>query len=109
MAKRVSSTAIGAFVLGSLALVVMVAVILGSGELFRKPHYFVCFFTGSLNGLKTGAPVKVRGVQIGTVARISLRLPPPEGAERPGLNATVIPVFLEIDEAQLKSAGGTGE
>jgi paraquat-inducible protein B len=108
MAKRVSSTAIGAFVLGSVALAVLAVVILGSGRLFRKPHYFIAFFTGNLNGLKTGAPVKVRGVQIGTVARISLRISPSEGRMKETLPSAEIPVFIEIDETQLKSAGGTG-
>jgi phospholipid/cholesterol/gamma-HCH transport system substrate-binding protein len=108
MAKRVSSTAIGAFVLSSLALIVLAIVILGSGRLFRKPHYFICFFTGNLNGLNIGAPVKVRGVQIGTVSKISLRLPASDGQEKPHL-AREIPVYIEIDETQLKGAGGTGE
>ena len=76
MAKRVSSTAIGAFVLASLALAAVVAVVLGSGQLFRHPHYYICMFQGNLNGLKVGAAVKVKGVQIGTVKKIGLRLNP---------------------------------
>ncbi len=109
MAKRVSSTAIGAFVLGSLALMVTVVMILGSGRLFRKPHKFICFFTGSLNGLKVGAPVKFRGVQIGRVEAIKLRLPALYGELRPDISGVEIPVIIELDETELKSAGGTGE
>ncbi len=82
MAKRVSSTAIGAFVLASLALAAVVAVVLGSGALFAHPHYYICMFQGNLNGLKIGAAVKVKGVQIGTVEKIGLRLTPGEGELR---------------------------
>ncbi len=108
MAKRVSSTAIGMFVVGSLALILVALAVLGSGRLFRRPHRFVCFFQGSLNGLKVGAPVKVRGVEIGTVEKIMLRLPPSYGTVNPQLPPE-LPVIIDVDEAQLKKQGGTGE
>lgn len=108
MAKRISPTALGVFVVGSLALMVTALVILGSGRLFRKEHKFICLFTGNLNGLKVGAPVKVRGVQIGSVAQILLRLPPSYGTVKPQLSMR-LPVIMEVDESQLKSQGGTGQ
>lgn len=108
MAKRVSSTAIGIFVIGSLALAVAALVVLGSGKLFRHPHRFVCFFQGSLNGLKVGAPVKVRGVEIGAVEKIMIRLPPSYGTVNPQMPPE-LPVIIDVDEAQLKRQGGTGE
>jgi paraquat-inducible protein B len=109
MAKRVSSTAIGMFVVGSLALVIIALMVLGSGQLFRRPHRFVCFFQGSLNGLKVGAPVKFRGVEIGTVEKIMLRLPPSYGTINPQAAAMELPVIVDVDETQLKKQGGTGE
>src|SRR5439155_9984162 len=84
--------------------------VLGSGTLFKKSHKFICFFRGSLNGLNVGAPVKVRGVQIGSVAEIRLRLDPSDGrfkAERGVLGS--LPVILDVDESQLTARGGTGE
>jgi paraquat-inducible protein B len=108
MVKRLSPTAIGVFVIGSLAPIITALVVLGSGRLFTKQHRFVCFFQGSLNGLKVGAPVKVRGVQVGSVAQILLRLPPSEGMLKQEVSAVVLPVIIEIDESQLKSQGGTG-
>jgi paraquat-inducible protein B len=110
MAKRVSSTAIGAFVLASLALAAVVAVVLGSGALFAHPHYFICMFQGNLNGLNIGAAVKVKGVQIGTVEKIGLRLRPDEGKLTqlaPG--KWPLPVVFALDERELKNRGGTGE
>ena len=110
MAKRTSPTAIGVFVLGSLALIVAAVAVLGSGRLFRKEHRFVCFFSGSLNGLKVGAPVKVRGVQIGSVEKILLRLPQSDGTlKSEAAPLTALPVVMEVDESQLRGLGGTGE
>ncbi|HEX4211061.1 MAG TPA: MlaD family protein, partial [Candidatus Binataceae bacterium] len=70
MAKSVSPTAIGAFVVAAFGILVVVLVVVGSGKLFQKPIRFVCMFQGDLNGLKVGAPVKFRGVQIGVVSSI---------------------------------------
>jgi paraquat-inducible protein B len=71
MGKRVSPAVIGAFVVASFATLIVAAVIVGSGRMFARPIRFICVFPGNLNGLKVGAPVKVRGVQIGTVAASS--------------------------------------
>lgn len=109
MAKRVNSTAIGIFVIGSIALGMVALVVLGSGRLFHRPHRFVCFFGGSLNGLKVGAPVKFRGVEIGTVEKIMLRLPPSYGTLSPQAPRYELPVIIDVDESQLKNRGGTGE
>lgn len=107
MAKHVNSTAIGMFVIGSLGLVIVALVILGSGQFFRRSHRFVCFFTGSLNGLKVGAPVKFRGVRIGTVDKIMLRLPPSYGIAKQE-TPPELPVIIDVDESQLKRQGGSG-
>lgn len=109
MAKRVSSASIGAFVLASLALALVAAVVLGSGKLFAHPHYYICMFQGNLNGLKIGAPVKVKGVQIGTVVKIGLRLTPDEGMLKQVAFAQLpLPVVFELDEREFKSKGATG-
>jgi paraquat-inducible protein B len=66
-------------------------------------------FQGNLNGLKIGAPVKVRGVQIGTVAAIELRLLPSQGKMRPDIKGLRLPVIIDLDRSQLLARGGTGE
>jgi paraquat-inducible protein B len=109
-AKRVSSSAIGGFVLASLGLLAIVAVILGSGKLFSHPRYFICMFQGNLNGLKVGAAVKVKGVQIGTVKTIGLRLTPEEGTlKQAEFSQLPLPVVFELDERELKNKGATGQ
>jgi len=107
MAKRVSSAAIGGFVLASLALAIVAALVLGSGKLLRRPHYFICMFNGSLNGLKVGAAIKIRGVQIGTVKQISLNLHPGEGELRQiSVSRRPMPVLIELDEREFRARGG---
>jgi paraquat-inducible protein B len=109
MAKRVSPTSIGAFVVTSFAILVAVIVVVGSGRLFRKPLQFICMFQGDLNGLKVGAPVKVRGVQIGSVAAIRLRLSPSEGSLRQDVTELRLPVILDLDRSEVTARGGTGQ
>ncbi len=108
MGKRVSPTAIGLFVVSSLAILAAAILIVGSGRLFRKPARFICMFQGNLNGLKVGAAVKVRGVQIGTVEEIKLRLSRDEGRLRPGISELRLPVIIDLDRSQLMAKGGTG-
>jgi phospholipid/cholesterol/gamma-HCH transport system substrate-binding protein len=104
MSKRVSPTAIGVFVVGGAALIIAAIAILGSGRLFRHEQRYICFFDGNLNNLNVGAPVKVRGVAIGSVVEILLALPPSEGLLRNRASNT-LPVVIEIDETQLKRHG----
>src|SRR5580704_1427528 len=108
MAKRFSPTAIGMFVVGSFALLVAAIVVVGAGKMFQKPVQFVCFFRGDVNGLKVGAPVKFRGVQIGQVASIRLVLPSGEGQVRGDVKDLRLPVILNIEGSQLRAMGGSG-
>jgi paraquat-inducible protein B len=62
---------IGAFTLGAIALIVVVFLVFGSGNFFKDKSKYVIYFRGSVDGLNTGAPVKIRGVQIGSVTDIN--------------------------------------
>ena len=108
MSKRINPTAIGIFVVGSFALMVAAIVLVGSGRLFKKPMRFVCMFQGDVNGLRIGAPVKFKGVQIGTVEQIKLALEPSEGELRPDLKELRLPVIIGIDREMITQRGGTG-
>jgi phospholipid/cholesterol/gamma-HCH transport system substrate-binding protein len=109
MSKRVSPTVIGAFVVASFAILVVALIVVGSGRIFTRPTRFICMFQGNLNGLKIGAPVKVRGVQIGTVAAIELRLLPSQGKILPTIRGLRLPVIIDLDRSQLLARGGSGE
>jgi paraquat-inducible protein B len=73
MSKRASPTAIGAFVVGAVALIVVGVLFFGSGRFFRHPLRYALFFNTSVEGLSVGAPVQFRGVKIGQVSRIEAR------------------------------------
>ncbi len=96
------------FVVGSFALVIAAIVVVGSGSLFKKPLRFVCMFQGNVNGLRIGAPVKFKGVQIGTVEEIKLALSPSEGEVRPDLKELRLPVIIGIERSMITQRGGTG-
>lgn len=94
---------------GGLALIVAAVMVLGAGRLFRPRHQFVCFFGGDLNGLKVGAPVKFRGVQIGSVSAIRLRIPEQPKLTEAEAKDAALPVFIEIDQSQISDLGGAGD
>jgi paraquat-inducible protein B len=90
MSKNLSPTLIGAFVVGAVALLVVAVIAFGSGQLFRKTQQFILYFDGSVNGLRIGAPVKIKGVEIGSVNDIRLET-------ELGSQIHKIPVIIEID------------
>ena len=98
MNQKISPALIGGFVVGALVLLVIAVIAFGSGQLFRKAREFVLYFDSSVNGLRIGAPVKVRGVEVGAVKDIRFQL-----AEDTQINK--IPVIVEIDLDKLTSRG----
>jgi phospholipid/cholesterol/gamma-HCH transport system substrate-binding protein len=102
-----SPVLVGAFVVGAFALVVVAIVLLGSGRLFRREHTYALYFKSSVNGLRVGAPVKFRGVEIGSVTRILLSLNQLEFAVRSNDPSKIrMPVLIELDERKIISRGG---
>jgi paraquat-inducible protein B len=74
MSQRASPTAIGLFVVGALVLAVIGVGALGSAHLFESRTTFISYFDESVNGLDIGAPVKFKGVPIGEVTDVKLRV-----------------------------------
>jgi paraquat-inducible protein B len=100
MNKKISPTLIGAFVVGALGLLVIAVIAFGSGQLFRKAREFVLYFDGTVNGLHIGAPVKFKGVEIGSVKNILLQLDQ-------NMQVNKIPVIIEIDLKKMTSRGAS--
>ena len=73
---RANATIIGAFVLGAIVLLVAAILFFGSGTLLEKRIPIVSFFHGSVAGLQVGAPVTFRGVPVGEVKAIGIRVDP---------------------------------
>jgi len=99
--RKANPALIGAFVLGAVGLTIAAVVLLGSGRFFATRQSFVCYFTGSVDGLNPGAPVKVRGVQVGEVTKLLLRYREPDQE----VSLVRLPVFIEIDEKRLTELG----
>ena len=99
MSKPVNPYSIGAFLLGSVILIISAILIFGGGQLLKNKSQYVIYFDSALNGLNIGAPVKLQGVQIGMVKEISIEL---------DQNATRItkPVIIEIDSEKVLDFGG---
>ncbi len=98
MSKMANKTAIGAFVLCAIALVIVAVIVFGSGKYFKKALLYEIYFEGSVQGLVEGAPVLFRGVQIGSVRNISLQF----------MQTTLdfrIPVIIEIYPERAKRLG----
>ena len=89
--------------LGAITLAVAAVIVLGSGRIFLRPHLFALYFSSDVNGLKVGAPVKFRGVEIGSVASILLSV----GTPRQNQNAENaadqyrIPVIIDLETEKL--------
>jgi paraquat-inducible protein B len=103
MSKRASPTVIGTFVLGAIGLAILGVIVFGSGRFFRETNRFVSYFDGSVNGLRTGAAVKFKGVEVGSVGEIRFANP----RSRPGLRETRIAVILEIDADRIRQHATT--
>lgn len=71
MSKQANPTAIGGFVLGALALIIIAVLVFSSGVLFQTEQR-VTYFPGTVRGLSVGARVDFQGVQVGEVTDIKL-------------------------------------
>jgi len=98
MAKQVSKTVIGVFVISSIAMLVAGVIIFGSGDMFKKTTKFVMFFEDSVKGLSVGAPVIWHGVEVGSVSSVVLKA----NTEKLTID---VPVVIEVDPNRLEIEG----
>jgi paraquat-inducible protein B len=99
VSKSVNPMAIGGFLIGGLALLITALLVFGGGQLLKPKLHWVVYFDSSLNGLNVGAPVKVQGVQVGTVKEIVLQMDLKH-------NRLMKPVVLEIEPGSLVNPQG---
>ena len=96
--KKASPKAVGGFVIGAVLIAMIAVIVFGSGRIFEKSTRHVAFFTGSLQGLRIGAPVQFRGVEIGTVSQILVQF------DHASLEF-LIPVILDINTDLIHDLG----
>jgi paraquat-inducible protein B len=70
MGTKANPTVIGAFIVGAVVLIIAAVLVFGKSKLFTETSTIVMYFEGSVNGLNAGAPVKFRGVEIGSVLEV---------------------------------------
>ena len=61
---------IGVFTVGGILLAVVAVIVLGVGSLFEEKIWVESYFDESVQGLSVGAPLRFRGVTIGSVEHI---------------------------------------
>lgn len=72
MSRKANPTAIGAFIIGGLVLLIVALGYLASGKFFQKTEDYITYFEEAAGGLKVGAAVRAKGVTIGEVLEIGL-------------------------------------
>jgi paraquat-inducible protein B len=91
MSKKINTTSIGLFIVAGVALGVTGLLLFSSSKMFSKTHDLIVYFNESLNGLNEGAPVKYRGVTVGSVKRVMVRF-------NQAADDNAMPVILEIED-----------
>jgi len=97
MSTRANPMAIGAFVVGAAALLLVALLVWGGTGLFRTRLDYVLFFDAAVTGLNKGAPVLARGVKVGEVTDVQLRWGTP-----------VIAVYIAVEPQALKGTAEAG-
>ncbi|SHJ69894.1 paraquat-inducible protein B [Malonomonas rubra DSM 5091] len=96
--KRIDPRVIGSFVVGAILLGMAGLIFFGPGGLVSETEMYVLHFDSSVKGLTVGSPVRFRGVKIGQVKDINVRL-------RPSDLEFHIPVIIEIEPSRIKAEG----
>jgi len=99
VSKKINTTSIGLFIVTGLALGVGGLLLFSSSKLFSQTREIIVYFDESLNGLNEGAPVKYRGVTVGSVKRVMVRF-------NQATNDYAMPVIVELEEKLLKARMG---
>lgn len=74
MTEKPQSAMIGAFIVGALLITISAIILVSKSGFGSRSDKVVMVFDGSVKGLTLGAPVALRGVQIGQVTDIELIL-----------------------------------
>ncbi len=105
MSNKANPLAIGAFVLGALAILVAAILIFGRGQFLVPTHKYTLFFGTSIKGLHVGAPVAFRGDKVGEVVTIH----PLVNAETSDIDIKVVIEIPDEDGVQIRGEGTLAE
>jgi paraquat-inducible protein B len=99
MSKKINTTSIGLFIVAGVALGVTGLLLFSTSKFFSTTRDVIVYFNDSLNGLNEGAPVKLRGVTIGSVKRVMVRF-------NQANNDYTMPVILQLEEKLVRERLG---
>ncbi len=97
MSKHASATLIGGFIVGAILLATLAIILFGGEDFLRKKEQIIMYFSESVYGLNEGAPVNIRGVQVGTVKKINIIFNTQNGEFR-------VPVLIDINPGSIAKA-----
>ncbi len=92
MSKKANPAVLGLFIVAGLVLAVTGIVLFTSWKIFSKTEKYILYFDASVRGLNPGAPVRFRGVTVGTVMDTLIH-------HNQASDDTDMPVIIEIDES----------
>lgn len=98
MSQRANPAVIGAFIVGALALIVVLLLVFGSGKFFTERSLAVMYFDSDVKGLRVGSTLSFRGVPVGSVKEIKAVFDPKEKRFR-------IPVIVEFVHETVEPKG----
>src|SRR5215813_10119499 len=98
MSQKANPVAVGLFLIFGVALGIAAVLLFSSRSLFHPRVKEIVYFDASLKGLNPGAPVKFRGVTVGSVVEVLIR-------HNQSSNDCSMPVLMSVDKklAQAKS------
>jgi paraquat-inducible protein B len=99
VSQKINTTTIGLFIISGIALGVTGLLLFSSSKMFSKSMDVIAYFDESLNGLNEGAPVKYRGVTIGSVRRVMVRF-------NQATNDYAMPVIIKMEGKLLRERLG---
>lgn len=95
MSKSGNPFLVGLFVIGAAVLAVLAVLFFGTGTFLARPPTSIMYFEGNVNGLRVGAPVTLRGVQVGEVTSVKL-------LAREDDLSFLVPVVVKFDGVSLE-------
>jgi paraquat-inducible protein B len=98
MSQKANTVIVGLFVVGAVGLLVAAAFFISGAAFGEQRTRALLVFDGSVKGLKVGAPVAFKGVQIGQVTKIDLLLDTTT-------YEVMMPVEIELVTGRIKRVG----
>ena len=109
MSAKANPVVVGSFVIGALVLLVGAILVFGGGRFFEERRTFVTYFEGSLKGLRVGSNVLFRGVRVGFVRDIHVKIDRDTGEFLVPVTFQILPeaAALVDEEERLLPSGRT--